>query len=285
MQADWTPGWSMVEGLATSVAVIVALAIAIFQDRLRSWLKRPKLDVSIKLEPPDCHRTFARYRFERPDQYKPPTTTTLYPAVNVGDTSFSGGIGASAIFPSSTIPSSSSSSSARWQSEVLDVPTYYLRLRVVNNGNDKAESVELFAAELSRQKADGTFDRVNSFLPMNLVWSHYGGVFLSAISPDTYKHCDLGHIVDPKMRDRVPIEKKPWTDDEVAHDDAILSLNTAVLPHTKSYLIRPGVYRLVVILAAANAKPFRKTLEINLTGDWYDDEEKMLAEGIGIMVL
>jgi len=46
-----------------------------------------------------------------------------------------------------------------------------------------------------------------------------------------------------------------------------------------------GKYRLVIIVAAANAKPVEKTLEISLTGDWYDDEQRMFQEGVGVRIL
>ena len=36
--------------------------IAIFQDRMRAYLRSPKLDCEIELNPPDCHRTIAQMR-------------------------------------------------------------------------------------------------------------------------------------------------------------------------------------------------------------------------------
>jgi hypothetical protein len=38
-------------------------------------------------------------------------------------------------------------------------------------------------------------------------------------------------------------------------------------------------------VAAANSRPIVKKLEITLTGDWYDEEQKMFGEGIGIKLL
>ena len=124
---------------------------------------------------------------------------------------------------------------------------------------------------------------VNSFLPKNLVWSHFRKMLLPAISPDTYKHCDLGHILHPEGRKTIPGEHTTWPN--VLQDKTILSLDTVVKPYTQSYLLPFGTYRLTIIVAAANAKAQRQTLEIALTGDWYDDEEKMLGEGIGIRLL
>lgn len=224
-----TTDWIRVAGvLVTSCAVLVA----IFQDKIRSWVTRPKLNVSIKLGPPDCHSI-------------PLVRTDL----KTGET-------------------------------LLEAPCYYLRLRVDNSGNQKAESVEVFAAELLKCQADGQFKEVESFLPMNLRWAHYREIIFPAIVPGVYKHCDLGHIIDPQLRSGFPPEDKSW--ENVPPEKTVLSLDTAVKPNTRSYLIPPGKYHLVLLVAAANAKPIKKTLEITLTGDWYEDEKRMLGEGIGI---
>jgi len=233
-----------VEAMGTILTVIAALAIALFQDKFRAWIMRPKLDVSIDLSPPDCHKT--KLGLNLPGGV-PRTDLGLRPA------------------------------------EYIDV--YYFRLRVTNSGDEKAESVEVFAAELLKQQADGTFKEVDWFLPMNLIWSHFKPpeIFLPAISPGTYKHCDLAHILEPKRRQMVPGERKTWPN--INPDNTILSLDTIVKPFTDSYLLPFGTYHLTIIVAASNAKAVKKTLEITLTGDWYDDEQEMLGQGIGIRLL
>ena len=161
---------------------------------------------------------------------------------------------------------------------------YYFRLRVSNKGRRKAESVEAIARELKRRHADGrTFSRVNSCLPMNLRWSHTREVFLPAISPKTYKHCDLAHVVDPAERKHFPLEQKTWPN--VEPDSTILSFDTTVQPYIKTHLVQPGTYWLQIVVAAANAEPIHRTLEITLKGDWFKEEQNMLAQGIGIRML
>ena len=71
----------------------------------------------------------------------------------------------------------------------------------------------------------------------------------------------------------------------VSPEKTILSLDTEVKANTLSHLLPFGKYRLVILVAAANAKPVEKTLEISLKGEWYDDEQRMLGEGIGIKLL
>lgn len=66
-------------------------------------------------------------------------------------------------------------------------PVYYLRFRVRNSGSRRAELVEVYAEELLRQQADGSFRRVDEFLPMNFLWSHIGQPILGGISPGMEK--------------------------------------------------------------------------------------------------
>lgn len=216
--------------IGTLIVMTLVVIVAIFEDKIRAWLTRPKLDVSIQTNPPDCHKI--------------PIVHPKEPVVADG---------------------------------------YYFRLRVTNSGSQKAESVEVFAAELSERQPNGTFEVVKSFLPMNLVWSHVKWVFFPAISRGIYKHCDLAYIIEPRKRKAFPFEDKHWPN--IPPEKTVLSFDTAVKPNTLSHLVPLGVYRLVILVAAANAKSVRKTLEISLSGDWYDDERTMLKEGISIRLL
>ena len=143
--------------------------------------------------------------------------------------------------------------------------------------------VEVFASELLRERADGSFAKMESFLPMNLLWSHVRRPFFEAISPGMEKHCDLGHIVEPIRRPQIDVEDNPRLD--VPRDKTVFSFDLQVLPYTYSHLIPPGKYRLTLAVGAANANPVQKGLEITLKGDWYEDEARMLSEGIGIRML
>lgn len=220
--------WIMV---GATVAMALVAIVAIFQTRIHNFLVRPKLDVQIVFQPPDCQKLKMSFKTEL--------------GKNVSDT---------------------------------DV--YYLRIRVFNKGNTKAEFVEVFASKLTKEKADGTYRLVHSFTPMNLVWSNFGEVFLPAISPGTYKTCDVFHVIDPKKRDQVPYEDKKW--EEIPKEKTILSFDTFKKPLTLGYLAPSGKYQLEIIVAASNAKPVKKIIGINLTGRWYNDESKMLGEGVGI---
>jgi len=247
----------IIDAVGTFFLVVIAF-FALFQDKIRIWLFHPKLSVSIKSEPPDCLKTVFYIPIGKQgtsgstlSQKEPPTS-------------------GSALFPSDDYRGGFK----------METEAYFIRLKIENTGNEKAESVEVYANELSRKQADGSFKLVESFLPMNFKWSYIHEEFMPAISPNTYKHCDLAHIFNPVHRKDIPLEDKSWPN--VDPDQTILSFDTIAKPYALNHLICPGIYRLVFTVAAANSRPIKRTLEINITGNWYDDETKMLGEGIGL---
>lgn len=163
------------------------------------------------------------------------------------------------------------------------IDAYYLRFRITNSGNKKAETVEVYASELSKKQADNTYRVESSFQPLNLIWAHYGGIFFD-ISPGMYRHCDLARIIDPSFRSNIPHEDLSW--DNVQKDKTILSFEIASKPNIPCHLWPNGTYRLVVVVAAAaNAEPITSTIEINITGSWSNNEQIMFRDGIGISIL
>ena len=160
---------------------------------------------------------------------------------------------------------------------------YYFRIRVYNTGNTRAENVEVFIEEVRRRGADSTFERWRNFIPLNLLWSHYQQPYFPAIPQGTYKHCDLGHIIDPGRRQEFPGEDyAPYA---VTQQQTLLYLALIVPPSTGIYLVPPGFYHLTIVAVAANARLTRRTIEINQTGRWFPNEPDMLREGIGIRLL
>jgi hypothetical protein len=163
---------------------------------------------------------------------------------------------------------------------------YYLRIWVENVGKTRAERVQVFASKLSKRSADGSFKKVDNFLPMNLLWAHSqqgkGGpeIFAEGISPQMGKHCDLGHIVDPKYRKDVGYDLPM-----LAAEETVLALDIEVKPNTLSHLVPPGVYRLALRVAAANCSPVDHTLEITITGKWFSDQAQMFVDGLGIRAI
>jgi len=228
------------------IATFTLAIVAALQDKIRGWFLRPKLMVSITVEPPDCHKTILRsFKVE----------TKFEPAVGA----------------------------IRNLERVHEADCYYFKLRVKNSGNQRAEKVEVFAAGLSKKDADAAFRPVHDFMPLNLRWSNVHTTYLDAISPEMWKFCDLGHIIDPAKREPFQAENNP--DLGISPDKTLLSLDLEVKPNNLLHLVPPGVYRIELLIGAANSKPIRKTFEINHTGNWIADEGKMLKDGIGIFLV
>jgi hypothetical protein len=159
---------------------------------------------------------------------------------------------------------------------------YYFRLWVDNHGKTRAERVQVFATKLHRLGADGKFVEDKHFLPLNLRWSHsedHPEVFAEGISPHMGKHCDLGRIIDPEKRaDFADIEG-------FAKEKCLFELAVEFPSATRSHLLQPGVYRLELKIAAGNVAPIDKTVELNVTGNWFDEEEVMFRDGIGLRLV
>lgn len=220
---------------AGAAATFAAVLVALFRDEALRFWRRPRLSVSAKLGPPDCHKTTATYR----------TPTGIESA-----------------------------------------DCYYLRLWVENIGKTRAERVQVFAAQLTKRHADGTFRKVDDFLPMNLRWAHgqHGvagpEIFAEGISPLMGKHCDFGHVIDPAAQAAIG-EDLP----DVAPGRAILALDVEFPPNTRSHLIPPGTYRLDLKVAAANSTPVTKTIELTTRGVWYPEQSRMFSEGLGVTMV
>jgi len=159
-------------------------------------------------------------------------------------------------------------------------PCYYLRIWIENRGNQRAEQVQVFVSKLWRKRADGTFGEERQFLPMNLLWAHIERPFLAGLSPKMGQHCDVGRVIHPSKASAVG-EKLPT----VAEDKAILALDLEVKPNTKTHLLAPGEYQLELRIAASNARPVSKKVELSVTGEWFDDETRMFADGLGMRQL
>jgi hypothetical protein len=158
--------------------------------------------------------------------------------------------------------------------------SYFFRMRIINNGNEKAENVEVYAYKLER-KSNDKYKELKWFLPLNLGWTHYGTPFIEAISPKMEKHCDLGVVINPQSRK--DFEKQNL--DSYDSNKTILSLSVLIYPNTLSHLLKEGDYRLYLKIASSNTEPIDKILRIVLDGYWSDNEEEMLRDHIKLSFL
>ncbi|GEM_PF-635340 len=162
-------------------------------------------------------------------------------------------------------------------------PVYYFRLRIKNVGNAPCHQVEVRLQALQEKQANGAFAKVQTFLPLNLKWSHVGTVYWARIPKDLDNFIDCFQIFEPKDRAVLDGERDEWN--KAQPTETVLCFDTVVRPNTGSHMLGPGVYRVEVLAAAADADPIRKILEINLTGNWYPNEVQMLGQGVGLKFL
>jgi len=148
---------------------------------------------------------------------------------------------------------------------------YYWRLKVTNAGKGRAEQVQVYAAALDKQGADRLFSPVDTFLPMNLTWAHSRSsppdVFAAGISSQLGRHCDLGFVGQP-----------------APGAECSMALTVEAPPATDNNILHPGVYRLHLLIAAANASTIACTATINVTGKWFDDPQTMFRDGLAVSV-
>lgn len=223
-----------------AIGTLALAVVAVYQEKIRAWLSRPNLELAVINRSPDCHRT--RIALARSGM-----------AVSGTTASGSGG-------------------------EVIhEVYAYYLHVRVRNAGGRRAENVEVYARDLSREQADGTFVQVAGFMPMNLLWSHLDTAYMSAISPGMEKMCDLAHVIDPAGRHLLDKEALPGAPEE----EPILSWDLQVRPNSLTHLSRKGRYRIVLVVGSGNSKPKTYTVEVVLNA-WHQSEDEMLSQGIAI---
>lgn len=154
-------------------------------------------------------------------------------------------------------------------------PCFYFRIWVENTGEVRAEQVQVFIRALLRRHADGAYRVVANFLPMNLKWSHTGVVFAQGLSPQMGQFCDVGHIVHPSNAATAGHAL------DTAEGQAVMCLDVEAASNTRSHLLAPGAYRIDLLIGAANSKPVAKSIDLTLTGEWFDEADAMFTDGIG----
>jgi hypothetical protein len=158
---------------------------------------------------------------------------------------------------------------------------YYFRALIENAGKTAARNVEVFAEELLRKTISGEYKTVSSFIPMQLIWSNIGTMLYPALHPDAERHCDIFHIVDPSRRTTELANTMENADrEDIPPDKAILSFDTRAKANTKGHLQPPGDYHLKIVVTSENTKAVEKILKIETTGDWINDEGRMLREAV-----
>jgi hypothetical protein len=147
---------------------------------------------------------------------------------------------------------------------------YWLRVWVKNEGNVRAEKVEVFLSRVWMWN-NGSFEPLTSIMPMNLRWSYtQGDSYVDGISPDMRRLCDFAAISQPAFL------KPPLSETR-------LSLCLQVAPPPTDWLL-PGRYKFEIKIAGGNCEPVTYCIHLHLTGRWDDEPTEMLAHGFTVAV-
>ncbi|MBI5402966.1 MAG: hypothetical protein HY959_06170 [Ignavibacteriae bacterium] len=164
--------------------------------------------------------------------------------------------------------------------------TYYIRFKILNNGNVSANNVEVFLKSV--------IDKNNKYVSLsasNLLWSSIKlerlekenpfssyRMYWDYLSPNTYQYCNLGEISQPLL---------PEQDRSGLSAEQRLSYKFNLSLYWKandgSFSLLPGKYTFELIIAASNAKPISKIYEIEFTGVWNKNEKIMFSESIKLL--
>lgn len=145
-----------------------------------------------------------------------------------------------------------------------EVSAYYIRFRVINIGRSAATSVMSF---LEKVELFDSGDNVDTYIPLPLLWANSDlmpfeyRMFFPRINPLVDTWCDLGFIADPEYWKDVKLE--------IAPEGSLFCLDTVVKPLSKGVcLLKPGVYRMTVKIAAENAKPSLAVFKVRVPTEW-----------------
>ncbi len=174
------------------------------------------------------------------------------------------------------------------RSPTLEFYSFYYLFEIWNTGNISAKNVEVLIVDVLKKEGN-IYNRINLFMPDNLKWGTLSYVlnsqlihprYCNYISPDTYKHCNLGHIHDPRHRRGLPNEDNPAL--PVGDDESVFCFDVHFQSNNLYYIIGPGTYKVKIKVGCENAKTITKNYKLVLTGRWFEDETRMLNEGLSI---
>ncbi len=159
----------------------------------------------------------------------------------------------------------------------IGADVYYFRVEVTNEGNVEARDVQVYLADLKYKNATNQYVRVEKFSPMRIMWAHYRTRTLDVLLPGMPWYCDFFHIADPS--------KKALTHEHCAQAgsaDPVLALDLEVPDSAVVRFLPKGDYRATLRFGASNHPAVDFKVKVSFKGLWFDDENRMFQEGVGI---
>lgn len=143
------------------------------------------------------------------------------------------------------------------------IPTYYVRLRVENNGNTNLKNAQVVLKEILSGKTDRTF------FPLNLHWEFANDKI--DISHGASKSVNIFEVREPQSTSEFIImaDSMGGSPDRERHVGFSSGFRIcSISPNTLSDIFPVGKFEFLLSFSADNAKPLSKKIFINYDGKW-----------------
>lgn len=157
---------------------------------------------------------------------------------------------------------------------------YYFRLWVENQGSWPAERVQAYIRSISNRLGDNRLEEIREFIPMNLRWAHSPAdkpIIFETLNPHMGKHCDLGSVSPTSNASERPLAG-------MKEGESTFNLATEVFPNNNCHRLKPGKYRIEILVAAQNARPRLFRVNLDWTGVFEESAERMFSNSLGVSV-
>jgi hypothetical protein len=150
--------------------------------------------------------------------------------------------------------------------------SYFVRIKVENEGRTRAEKVQVSAMKLAKLGLDNNFADLPTTLPFNMRWSNGPPdapvTVLDGISQEMWAFCDIVSLCDPaNPYRRLPVATGAAT--------TVGQLQLEFDLSDEWHLLVPGTYRLTLKIGAANAEPIDRIFEFTHDGIWTQNDVEM----------
>jgi hypothetical protein len=138
---------------------------------------------------------------------------------------------------------------------------FWFRFRVENRGLTTARDVEVIAQNLSVQKADGRYESVTNFGPLNLKWAYIHTATVETIPRGIERYCDLLHFRNPTLE----------------HSKIRGILEFVVHPNASPSVLLSGKYQIELVAVGSNCAPRRTLVTFGIPDKWADEASMKAA--------
>lgn len=163
----------------------------------------------------------------------------------------------------------------RWEGEI-----YYFRFWIENAGSWLAERVQVYVRSISNRLGDNRIEEMREWIPMNLRWSHSPfdkPIMFETLNPHMGKYCDLGSVSPTSNGSDKPLPG-------MKAGESTFNLATEVFPNNNCHRLKPGKYRIEILVAAQNVLPKRFHIDLDWNGIFEESSERMFTNSIAISI-